>query len=100
LCCYEIHLVLLALRRRGESVCYATELNQWECDFVTDDRAIQVCAELTPYNRVREAGGAAQACRLPGKRRPLILTLNQHDRLTEQGTTVEVRPVWDWLLNG
>ena len=36
--------------------------------------------------------------RLPGKRRPLVLTLIQRDRIREQGVTIEVRPAWDWLL--
>jgi hypothetical protein len=92
------NLVFLALRRRGPSVCYAGERNSWECDFVTDTLAIQVCAELTPYNRDREVSGLVRACRLPGKRRPLILTLNQQDRIREQDTPIEVRPAWEWLL--
>ena len=92
------NLIFLALRRRGTGVCYAGERNSWECDFVTDTLAIQVCAELTPYNRDREVGGLARACRLPGKRRPLILTLNQRDRIREQDTSIEVRPAWEWLL--
>jgi uncharacterized protein len=90
--------VFLALRRRGASVCYAGEKDEWECDFVTEDFAIQVCAELTPYNRGRELGGVAQACRLPGKRRPLILTISQRDRVTESGNVVQVQPVWEWLI--
>jgi hypothetical protein len=92
------NLVFLALRRHGASVYYAGERNQWECDFVTEAFAIQACAELTPYNRARELEGVVQGCRLPGKRRALILTLNQRDRITEQGMTVEVRPIWEWLL--
>jgi predicted AAA+ superfamily ATPase len=92
------NLAFLALRRHGAPICYAGERNQWECDFVTEAFAIQVCAELTPYNRGRELGGLLQGCRLPGKRRALILTLNQRDRITEQGMTVEVRPIWEWLL--
>ena len=67
--------------------------------FVTDTLAIQVCAELTPYNRAREIEGVARACRLPGKRQALILTLNQRDRPKELDTPVEVRPVWEWLLD-
>lgn len=92
------NLVFLALRRQGVSACYAGEKDSWECDFVTDALAIQVCAELTPHNRQREVGGLVRACRLPGARRPLILTLNQRDRFREEGFTVEVRPAWEWLL--
>ena len=90
--------VFLALRRRGTTVYYAGERNSWECDFVTDAAVIQVCAELTPYNRDREVGGLVRACRLPGNRRPSILTLNQRDRIREQDTTIGVRPAWEWLL--
>jgi hypothetical protein len=57
-----------------------------------------VCAQLTADNRERELSGVLQACRLPGKRRPLILTLNQRQNLAEQGTSVAVRPLWEWLL--
>ena len=89
--------VFLALRRRGTTVCYAGERNSWECDFVTDSAVIQVCAELTPFNRDREVKGLLRAHRLPGKRQPLILTLNQRDSIREQGTTIEVRPAWEWL---
>jgi uncharacterized protein len=92
------NLVFLALRRRAANVCYGGEKGLWECDFVTDTLAIQVCAELTPYNQRRELDGVAQASRLSGKRRALILTLNQRDRLKEREATVEVRPVWEWLL--
>jgi uncharacterized protein len=93
------NLVFLALRQQGIKVCYASERNRWECDFVTDALAIQVCAELTPFNRAREVEGVVQACRLPGRRQALILTLNQHDCLKDLGTTVEVRPVWEWLTD-
>jgi len=90
--------VLLELRRRGPPVCYAGEKSQWECDFVTETEAIQVCAELTPYNRDRELGGVVRACRMPGKRRAVILTLDQSEQLQEEGMAVSVEPAWEWLL--
>jgi predicted AAA+ superfamily ATPase len=93
------NLVFLALRQQGIGACYASERDRWECDFVTDTLAIQVCAELTPFNRAREVEGVVQACRLPGRRQALILTLNQHDCLKELETTIEVRPVWEWLTD-
>jgi predicted AAA+ superfamily ATPase len=90
--------VFLALRRRGESVAYAGEKHSWECDFVTASHAIQVCAELTPQNRDREVQGVLRALALPGKRRPLILTLNQTDHLTVGDTHIEVQPLWQWMV--
>ena len=91
------NLVYLALRRRGHSLYYAGETDRWECDFVTPSEAIQVCLELTPSNLEREVGGVGQACRLPGKRRGLILTLGQTDRLRRGKLSIKVQPVWKWL---
>ena len=51
--------VFLALRWGGATLSYAAEKDSWECDFLTDREAIQVCAELTPHNREREVSGAA-----------------------------------------
>ena len=93
--------VLLALRRRGLSPAYAAEAHQWECDFLTAEMAVQVCAELTPENRARELRGLLAAARLPGaagrKRELLVLTLDQRDSLKEEGQTISVRPAWEWL---
>jgi len=94
------NLVYLALRRRGQAVCYAGEKDRWECDFLTDAEAIQVCAELTPHNRQRELGGVVAAGRLPGRRRARVLTLNQRDHVTEGGVVIKVQPVWEWLMEG
>lgn len=89
--------VFLALRSRATPVWYAGEKDSWECDFVTDDAAIQVCAELTPFNRAREVGGLVKACGLPGNRRALLLTLNQRDSFREQEVSIQVQPVWEWM---
>lgn len=93
--------VLLALRRRGVTPAFATETHQWECDFVTPEAAIQVCAELTPQNRGRELRGLLAAADLPGatgrQRELLVLTLNQRDALKEDGKSIAVLPAWDWL---
>ena len=93
--------VFLALRRHGgrDSVTYAAETHAWECDFLTRTTAIQVCAELTAENREREIRGALQAAALRGKRRPLILTLDQRDRIETPAGVVDVRPVWEWMTS-
>jgi uncharacterized protein len=91
--------VFLALRRGGEPIAYASEKDSWECDFVTPTMAIQVCAELNPYNRDREVRGALRAAALPGGRRPLILTLDQKDLIETDGLTIKVQPVWEWMAS-
>jgi hypothetical protein len=89
--------VYLALRARGGPLFYAGEKDRWECDFVTEGEAIQCCATLGPENREREVRGLVEACRLPGKRRPLLLTLDQRDDLRALGLSIPVRPAWQWL---
>ena len=66
---------------------------------MTDAEAIQVCADLNSRNQEREVRGAVQAAALPGRRRAVILTLNQRDRIVVDGTTVEVAPAWEWLAD-
>ncbi len=89
--------VFLALRRKGETAAYASEKDGWECDFITTSHAIQVCAQLTAHNQEREVRGALRGAALPGKRRPLILTLDQKDRIEVDGQTIEVLPAWEWI---
>jgi predicted AAA+ superfamily ATPase len=89
--------IFLALRRQKKAISYAGEIHQWECDFVTDTQAIQVCADLNARNQEREVRGAVRAAALPGRRRALILTLNQRDHIVVDSTTVEVAPAWEWL---
>ena len=93
--------VLLTLRRRGAAPTFAAEAHQWECDFVTRDTAIQVCAELTPENRVRELRGLLAAATLPGAsdrcRELLVITVDQRDSLKEEGRGITILPAWEWL---
>ena len=89
--------IFLTLRRRTKHVSYAGEKDLWECDFVTDTEAIQVCVELTPRNVERETRGAVNAASLAGRRRPMILTLDQRDRISVDGVTVDVLPAWEWM---
>ena len=89
--------VALCLRRRAREVFYAGERDSWECDFLTNDEAIQVCLEATPTNRTREIKGLLAAARLRGNRRCRLLTLDQTDRLREDGVEIEILPAWQWL---
>lgn len=89
--------VFLSLRQCGLQPFYAGEKDAWECDFVTDEWAIQACANLTPSNSGRELEGLRRACALPGRRRAVIVTLDQADRLDADGLEVEVVPAWTWL---
>ena len=89
--------VALHLRRQDRDLAWAGERDSWECDFVTKDAAIQVCLELTPQNLARELRGVVAAARLPGRRRAVVVTLDQTDHLREDGVDVEVVPAWRFL---
>jgi hypothetical protein len=92
--------VALHLRRHTQHLSYAGERGVWECDFVTEDEVIQVCAELTPANRDRELRGLVAASRLPGKRRARVVTLDQTDHLKHDGVAIDVVPAWRWIGEG
>lgn len=89
--------VAVHLRRLTPDVFYAGERGLWECDFVTPDAAVQVCLELTSANHARELRGVVEATRLRGRRHAVIVTLDQTDRLVEDGVKVEVVPAWRWM---
>ena len=89
--------VALHLRRHTPALSYAGERGLWECDFVTPDAAIQVCMELTPANRSRELRGVVEGSRLRGRRRGLVITLDQADRLVEDGVAIDIVPAWRWM---
>ncbi len=89
--------VALHLRREARELHYAGERDLWECDFIVPDAAIQVCLELTESNRERELRGVVQGARLRGKRRAMVVTLDQSDRLREGGIPVEIVPAWRWM---
>jgi uncharacterized protein len=96
------NVVLLTLRRLGDAPTFAAAPHEWECDFVTAGQAIQCCARLTPENRVRELRGLIEASKLPGGpqgkgRELLVITLDQEDKLTEEGRKIRVIPAWKWL---
>jgi len=94
--------VAVALRRSGQDVCFAGDRGVWECDFVTPEAAIQVCAEVMPAKRARELRGVVAGARIGGRGRPrraIVLTLDQTDRLIEDGVTIDLIPVWRWMTD-
>lgn len=89
--------VALHLRRGTRDLAWAGERHSWECDFITPGAVIQVCLELTPHTVARELRGVVNAARLPGRRRAVVVTLDQTDRLREDGIDIEVIPAWKFL---
>lgn len=91
--------VYIELRRRRHPIWYASERDRWECDFITDEHAIQVCLRLTPENTLRELFGLRGALTQAPDRRPIILTLDQEDVLDLDGVKVPVIPAWQWFMD-
>lgn len=89
--------VAIHLRRKTRDVFYAGERGLWECDFIIPGAAIQVCLELTPSNRARELRGVIEGTRLRGRRRAIVVTFDQADRLVEDDVEIEVVPAWQWM---
>jgi hypothetical protein len=94
--------VFLELRAMGEQPAYDGERDVWECDFVTDELAIQVCAELTPTNTGREIDGLVRACKSKHrrKRKAMLITLDQSRKTMVDGISIEILPAWSWLTQG
>jgi len=74
-----------------------------ECDFVVVESrevlgAVQVCHELSQTDREREIAGLEEAMGRLGLKRGLILTYGQEEEIKYGKKTIEVKPVWKWLL--
>ncbi|MFT4343144.1 MAG: ATP-binding protein [Candidatus Woesearchaeota archaeon] len=92
-------------RRRGvhDSIFFTSD-NSFECDFLIKEgakitKAIQVCYELNDDNEKREIAGLVEACKTYKLKEGLLLTYDHEDSFQKDGITIEVKPVWKWLLS-
>lgn len=88
--------VFWELRRKYKEIYYYNENNK-ECDFVVcqnnqPTKLIQVCLTLNAENLAREKNGLLDAMQFFGIETGYIITLNQRDKLIEQGKTIEIIP--------
>ena len=97
------NIVFLELKRQGKNIYYHQA--ETECDFVIKDRlkivmAIQVTQSLTDKEtREREIVGLVDALKFYDLKKGLILTENEEDIFQRDGKTIQVVPIWKWLLN-
>ena len=96
------NLVCVELVRRFNKVFYWKNHN--ECDFIIYDprqgsQAIQVCYTLDENNRGRELAGLKAGCDFLKLKKGLILTFDQTDQFEYKNLTVNIVPVYQWLLN-
>lgn len=100
-------IVYLELRRRikteEEDIYYFSNGNA-EADFVVCDRnkaigIYQVAYEMeNPKTRRREINGAAAAAKVTRCESVYILTDHQSETIVHEGLTIEVMPVWEWIV--
>lgn len=75
-----------------------------ECDFLISEQgrityAVQVCKDLSDEKtKRREIEGLVEAARLFKLDRVLLITDDEHDTIKTADLTIEVLPIWYWLL--
>ena len=95
-------LVFLQLKRQENGEIFYYE-EDGECDFIIQEgnnveKAVQVTESLSQNNRDREIDGMIEALENFDLEKGLILTEDFQETLEKEGKTVEIKPVWYWLL--
>jgi Predicted ATPase (AAA+ superfamily) len=96
------NLVYLSLRRIYKDIYYFKD--KGECDFVAIRQGvvhelIQVCYELNDLNLKREVDGLVAAMQFFNVATGKIITLNQTDKIEQDGQIIEVMPLYKFLSN-
>ena len=91
------NIVFVELLRRKEKVYYFK--NNFECDFVAPKKqAIQVVWELNEENKKREIKGLTEAMEYFRIKKGTIFTYNQEEKIKENKYSIQIIPLWKWLL--
>ena len=95
------NLVFLELKRQKKDVYYFA--NHHECDFLIKEgsricEAIQVCYVLNEGDKEREVAGLLEAMDMFHLKEGLLLTKEQDEEIHVEKKTIQVLPVWKWLL--
>lgn len=95
------NLVFTELLRKENEIYYYNLKN--ECDFLIKEKtkitqSIQVCYNLDDKNKEREIQGLLEAMKKFKLKQGLILTFEQEDKIQIKDKTINILPVWKWLL--
>ena len=99
------NLVFIALRRISAEIFYYRTKNGNEVDFIVQmsDRSrslIQVCETLADVKtRKRETVALTEAMNEQGLDAGIIVSRNEEEQIVLDGKTIEVVPIWKFLLN-
>ena len=97
------NMVFIELKRRGKEIFYHRQ--KYECDFLVREKnqivhAIQVSWSLhESETRERELRGLKEAMEVYNLNAGLILTENDEETVHTDQYTIEILPVWRWLLH-
>ncbi len=97
------NLVFIELKRRKHNIFYYKTRNNREVDFlIAEDslRLLQVCYDLSdPYTQEREIKALTEAMKELSLQESILITYNSdQEYLKINGFTIQVLPVWKWLL--
>jgi len=100
-------IAYLELRRRAQSVSQDIYYysDSAEADFIVCDgnevkQIFQICYDLQdPSTRKREIRGALKAFKATHCDDVYILTDHEYEDYTEDGCTMKIRPLWEWLIS-
>jgi hypothetical protein len=94
------NLVAVNLKRIQKEFYFYRDKNGSEVDFVipSEKQMIQVCYELNQQNRKREIKGFVMARKEIDAEKYLIITMNQEENIQLDEFSIEVKPIWLWLL--
>ena len=100
------NMVYLRLRRKYPRVrYYLTRSKRQELDFLVSDdhgkpvRAIQVCMSMAHQATLkRECEPLIATAKYFGTKDNLIITLDEEQRIEQEGITIHALPAWKWSL--
>jgi uncharacterized protein len=98
------NIVYLALRRHTDSKDIFYFQGKQECDFLTTEKGkinsiIQVTKNLSSTEtKNREINGILEALDQLNSKHGLIITEDEHDIIKNDHYTIEILPIWYWLL--
>lgn len=98
------NIVFMQLNRQDKQIYFAR--NQFECDFVIQEKGIptqafQVCANLADETtRKRELRGLLETLERFNLPEGLIITLDEEEDLVQDDKKIKIMPCWKWLIQG
>lgn len=98
---YLENAVQIALKRSGEKIYYFKTSKGYEVDFYLPQKKqlIQVTKSFENEDtKQREIRAIVEAAKETKAKNCLILTWDQEERLVVDGISIEIKPVWQWLL--